>query len=187
MLYIPYMTEKRPLPKYVPLTELRRLLSAPYESNLRDRLILNLMASAGLRESEVVCLKRKDILFDEDKFYVRGGKGGVDRMIPLTHRELKDQLKKYCEGLPPDTQLFDISRQGIYGLVRRYAKRANIEYAVHPHMLRHSFAVYCLKNGVDLRTLQKLLGHKHLNTTAIYLELTGEDIIDACRNHPLPY
>jgi integrase/recombinase XerD len=187
------MTEKvkhsRTLPQYLPLNDVKVLLDAPYKTNIRDRLILRLMACGGLRASEVIALQRKNFLFEEDKFMVRNGKGAVDRLIPLTNRDLRETSLKYVEmfNLQSDDCLFDISRQSIYGLVRRYAQRAGIQQKVHPHMLRHSFAVYCIKSGMDIRTLQQIMGHKYITTTSVYLQVTGEDIIESSRNHPLPY
>jgi predicted RNA-binding protein with TRAM domain len=145
------------------------------------------MANAGLRESEVINLQRKDFHFDEELLFIREGKGQKDRVVPLNHAVLKDMALKYAKDLQPDDKLFDITRHGVYGLVKRYAKRAEIERNVHPHQLRHSFAVYSLKSGVDLRSLQKMLGHSRLETTAIYLQLTAGDLLEVTRNHPLPY
>lgn len=175
------------LPEYLPLSDLKKLIEAPYPTNIRDRLILRLMANAGLRASEVLGLRMGDFRFDEDKLIVRGGKGAKDRVIPLTNPTLRSLGEKWTANMGPDDMLFDITRQAIYALVQRYAKRAGIERHVHPHQLRHSFAVYSLKSGMDLRSLQQVLGHTHLNTTAIYLKLTVEDVITEARNHPLPY
>ena len=174
------------LPKYLPLVDLKKLLDAPYQSNVRDRLILRLMANAGLRVSEVVSLQKNNFRFDEEKLFVTG-KGKKSRMIPLTHPDLYRLAEQYTKDMNPEDLLFDLERQSINALVKRYAKRAGILEKVHPHMLRHSFAVYSIKEGMDIRNLQKILGHSSLNNTAIYLDLTGEDLIQSSKNHPLPY
>lgn len=176
------------LPDYLPLGDLKKLLDAPYAANTRDRLILRLMANAGLRTSEVLALRRSAFRFDEDRLIVRAGKGGKDRVVPLTNPTLRSLAEQWTASMGPDDLIFDIgSRQAIYSLVQRYAERAGIERHVHPHQLRHSYAVYSLKSGMDLQTLSMVLGHTHLNTTAIYLRLTSEDVITEARNHPLPY
>ena len=77
--------------------------------------------------------------------------------------------------------------RGFRAMVKRYGKRCGLEKDVHPHMLRHTFAVHCLKSGMNLRTVQKLLGHEHLTTTQIYLDVTGQDVADDFYAHPLPY
>lgn len=175
------------LPKYLPLNEIKALLEAPYPNNTKDRLILRLMANAGLRVSEVINLQRKNFHFEEDLLIVRGGKGNKDRVIPLTHQTLRILAYNYTEDLKPEDKLFDLSRQSIYGMVVRYAKRAQIDHHINPHQLRHTFAVHTLKAGVDLRSLQKMMGHSRLQITTIYLDITVEDISETTRNHPLPY
>jgi len=174
------------LPKYLSLVDLKKLLDAPYSSNIRDRLILRLMANIGLRVSEVVGLKRKHFRFDEEKLLVTG-KGKKQRMVPLTHPELYRLAQQYTRDMEPNDLLFDLERQSINALVNRYAKRAEIHIKVNPHMLRHSYAVFSIKQGMDIRNLQKILGHSSLNNTAIYLDLTREDIIESSKNHQLPY
>lgn len=175
------------LPEYLPAGDLKKLLDAPYATNTRDRLILRLMANAGLRTSEVITLRKGDFRFDEDRVIIRCGKGGKDRVVPLTNATLRALAEQWTSHMGVDDPLFDLTRQAVYALVQRYTERAGIERHVHPHQLRHSFAVYSLKSGMDLRTLQSILGHTHLNTTAIYLRLTADDVVTEARNHPLPY
>lgn len=174
------------LPKYLPERLVKQLLSTPYRADVRDLLILRLLACLGLRASEVCDLTRRAFNFDEETLTVRG-KGKKDRVIPLLHLETVKLAEAYVKDMPPDQNVFQISRQAVASLVDRYAKRAGIDQHVHPHMLRHSFAVYSLKSGVDIRSLSKALGHKNLTTTAIYLDIVAEDVKTAYRNHPLPY
>ena len=180
---------RKTLPQYLPQNEVEMLLDAPYKNNIRDRLILRLMVCSGMRASEVCNLQRKDVFLGEYKIIVRQGKGGVDRLVPLVNKASLEIMTNYLTagGFDPEDRIFDITRQGIYGLVKRYAERSGIKHPVHPHMLRHSFAVYSIKAGMDIRALQKAMGHKRITTTTVYLLLTGEDVIDAARNHPLPF
>jgi len=180
---------RRTLPQYLPQNEVEMLLDAPYATNIRDRLILRLMVCSGMRASEVCNLQRKDVFLEEYKIILRQGKGGVDRLVPLTNKVLLELMANHLStgDFKPEDKLFDITRQGIYGLVKRYAVRSGIKHPVHPHMLRHSFAVYSIKAGMDIRALQKAMGHRRITTTTVYLLLTGEDVIDAARNHPLPF
>ena len=178
------------LPKYLRLREVTKLLNAPDRTNLRDRLILRVLYRCGLRVSELCSLRIEDIDFEEGTLMVRGGKGGKDRMVPVDDQTL-DMIEHY---IGDDTHgiLFMSARGGplstrqIERLVRDYGRKAGINQDVHPHMLRHTFAVQCLKAGMNLRTVQKMLGHSSLTTTQIYLDVTGEDIKEDYRNHPLP-
>ena len=79
-----------------------------------------------------------------------------------------------------------LSTRQVERSVENYGKLANIDQPIHPHMLRHSFAVHCLKSGMNLRTVQKMLGHSSLTTTQIYLDITGDDIKQDYFDHPLP-
>lgn len=180
----------RKLPKYLREDEVRKLLSAPDRKKTRDRLILRILYRCGLRVSELTNLKIQDIDFDEGMITVRGGKGDKDRVVPVDADTL-DMIEFYMAGAEEGTLILSergepLSTRQIERIVKKYAKKANIKKNVYPHMLRHSFAVHCLKAGMNLRSVQKMLGHSSLTTTQIYLDLTGEDIKQDYEEHPLP-
>jgi len=178
------------LPKYLKEREVRKLLECPSREKLRDRLILRILYRCGLRVSELTNLKIEDIDFTDSTLTVRGGKGGKDRLIPVDHQTL-DMIEYFIEDATSGFLILSernerLSSRQIERLVEDYGKQAGIEQRVHPHMLRHSFAVHCLKSGMNLRTVQKMLGHSSLTTTQIYLDITGEDVKADYFEHPLP-
>jgi integrase/recombinase XerD len=135
-------------------------------------------------------LKIENVDFGDGTLMVRGGKGGKDRLIPVDHQTL-DMIEYFVEDATSGyIILFErndkMSTRQIERLVADYGKKAGIEQHVHPHMLRHSFAVHCLKAGMNLRTVQKMLGHSSLTTTQIYLDITGDDIKEDYNKHPIP-
>ncbi len=180
----------RKLPKYLKEKEVRKLLKAPEREKIRDRLILRILYRCGLRVSELTSLKIEDIDFDENMITVRGGKGDKDRVVPIDHETL-DLIQLYKKDAEKGILILSQRGQGlstrqIERIVKKYAKKAGIDKNVYPHMLRHSFAVHSLKAGMNLRSVQKMLGHSSLTTTQIYLDLTGEDIKKDYEEHPLP-
>lgn len=184
------------LPKYLKEREIQKLLNAPDREHVRDRLILRLLYRCGLRVSELANLRIEDIMFRDEDLIVRHGKGDRDRLVPLDHYTLdliEDFIRDDESGrLATSGFLFQsaksekISTRQVERLVAEYGKKAGISQHVHPHMLRHSFAVHCLKAGMNLRTVQKMLGHSSLTTTQIYLDVTGDDIKQDYFEHPLP-
>ena len=180
------------LPKYFKSWQLKAILNAPHREDggleYRDWLIMQTLAKTGLRASELGNLKVRDIDFQAELITVREGKGGKDRVIPL-HPQLSEWLHEWLSG-SVDGYVF-LSQQGnpistrtLNNIVRKYAKRAGIPAELaHPHTFRHTFAVQCLKAGMNLRTVQKMLGHASLTTTQIYLDVTGEDIKEDFQAH----
>ena len=134
----------------------------------RNHIILTVLWQTGMRAEEITNLRKKDI--QADTIIIRGGKGGKDRVIPVKS-DLRNLLLIYSDQLNGDDKLFPLSTRQIRNIVYRYSE-------VHPHTFRHSFAVYCLRNGMNLRALQKILGHSGLNTTQVYLDLSGADVTD---------
>ncbi len=144
----------------------------------RDVAILNLMARAGLRVSEVVTLRLDDVTLNARKGHVvvRASKGLKERTVPLP-KAAREALRAYLDVRPPwaGETLF-VSRTGrpltprdVQRLVEKAARRAGITRRVTPHTLRHTYATRALRQGVDLATLARLLGHESLTTTARYL------------------
>jgi len=180
----------RKLPKYLKEREVRKLLDSPAREKLRDRLMLRLLYRCGLRVSELTSLKIEDIDFTDTTLMVRGGKGNKDRLIPVDHQTL-DMIEYFIEDATSGYLILSernekLSTRQVERLVEEYGKAAGLEQRIHPHMLRHSFAVHCLKSGMNLRTVQKMLGHTSLTTTQIYLDITGEDVKADYFEHPLP-
>ena len=134
----------------------------------RNHLILTVLWQTGLRAAEISNLRKKDI--QTDTIIVRGGKGGKDRVIPVKS-ETRNLLLIYSDQMRSDERLFPVSTRQIRNIVYKYSD-------LHPHTFRHSFAVHCLQGGMNIRALQKILGHSGLNTTQVYLDLVGSDLKD---------
>jgi integrase/recombinase XerD len=176
--------ERIPLPRYekkLPVilspVEVKRLLETP--KNLSHRTILTTMYAAGPRVSEVATLKPSDIDSGRGVIWIRGGKGRKDRQVLLPPK-LLELLRVYFRWKRPKEWLFPggkpdqpISTKSIFLACRKAAQKASISKAVHPHSLRHAFATHLLEAGVDLRTIQLLLGHAKLETTARYLHVAN--------------
>lgn len=164
------------LPKYITQTEISSMLDKAKKDRYRNYILLLTLSRTGMRVSEIIKLQKRDIT--EDKIIVRQGKGKKDRAIPL-ERELSNILGLYMDSMKPKDRLFPFSKKWgdrqIRNIVYKYAPDG---YDVSPHTLRHSFAVHCLKNGMNIRNLQKILGHSNLTTTQVYLDVTGEDIAE---------
>jgi integrase/recombinase XerD len=141
--------------------------------NLRNKVILALLYSSGLRVSELVYLHTDNVDLRERTIRIRG-KGEKDRIV-LFDEETKILIEGYIEKKSDDSPFLFINRSGnhltpryIQMMIKDHAKAAGIKKRVTPHILRHSFATHLLKNGVDIRAIQQLLGHANLSTTQIY-------------------
>lgn len=177
--------------------EVERLLeSASGEDlkSLRDRSILELLFSAGLRVSELVNINRDQINLKNQEFSVRG-KGGKVRIVFISDTA-KTALEKYLDKrIDIDPALFvripkkgqkdsgkkeslKITQRSIQRIVKYYATKAGIVKDVHPHTLRHSFATDLLANGADIRSVQAMLGHSSITTTQIYTHVTNQGLKD---------
>ena len=165
------MYEKQPktLPKYVSKEVINELLDKAKKSDYRDYILLLTLWRTGMRVSDIVNLRKKDIM--DDTLFIKKGKGLKDRVIPLNN-ELGALLGLYVDNNTPNAKVFNIKERQVRNIVYKYNKD------LHPHTIRHSFAVLYLKSGGNLRSLQIILGHSNLNTTAIYLDLVAEDIKD---------
>jgi integrase/recombinase XerD len=169
--------------------EVNMLLAAPDVSDdegMRDKAILELMYGTGMRASEVVNLKLRDLIREEKVIRVTG-KGSKTRFVPF-HDEGWSWLLKYIAEsrakLSRHPASFEIvfvkkslklfTRQDLWKVLRKYAEWAGLNDRVYPHMLRHSFATHLLEGGIDLRSLQELLGHESIATTEIYTNIVEE-------------
>jgi integrase/recombinase XerD len=172
---IPFPRRERKLPMILSCEEVRALLDAP--RNLRHRTLLAILYGSGLRVSEAARLKVADIDSARNVLWVRSGKGRKDRQALLPPK-LRELLRCYWRSRRPTGWLFPgvrsgqpISVKAIFTACRNAARAAGIAKPVHPHSLRHAFATHLLEAGVDLRTIQILLGHANLETTARYLQV----------------
>lgn len=185
--------KSKKLPIYLTKDEVERLLKAPNTSKkneLRDLAMMEVMYSTGLRVSELVSLKIKDVNANE-KIITVIGKGIKQRSIPIRDSSLSCLLEYIKEVRNKMKHIEDkqyvfinnrgkkITRQNFYTCLKKYARIANIDKNIHPHSLRHSFATHLLENGADLRVVQELLGHTNISTTQIYTHLTNEKIVNS--------
>ena len=182
-------TEKK-LPQVLSLQEIDILLSQPDLSKpqgLRDKAILEVLYSTGLRISELTLLNLDSINL-EDGYLRCFGKGSRERILPLGElacQALKDYLEKGRhkllknareEALFINRQGKRLTRQGCWKIIKFYAKKAGFTKDITPHTLRHSFATHLLENGADLRVVQELLGHLDITTTQLYTHLTTKHL-----------
>lgn len=148
---------------------------------LRDKLILTLLYSSGLRVSELVNLIVKDIDFEERTILIRG-KGDKDRVV-LFDKNAKLLILEYLNLRNTSSKYLFTNRRGnplttryVQIMIKKYGEKAGITKKVTPHVLRHSYATHLLKNGVDIRVIQQLLGHSSLSTTQIYTSVDMDTI-----------
>jgi site-specific recombinase XerD len=158
--------------------ELKRFLNAPNGSDvksLRDRAILELLFSTGLRVSELCSLSR-DLDLKKDEFSIRG-KGEKVRVVFLSE-EAKNAISSYLSKRTDmdNDSLFNLTPRSVERIVKFYATKAGISKKVTPHVVRHSFATDLLSNGADLRSVQMLLGHSNITTTQIYTHVTDKHL-----------
>ncbi|HKZ49451.1 MAG TPA: site-specific tyrosine recombinase/integron integrase [Candidatus Nanoarchaeia archaeon] len=176
------LPKKLKIPRKVPTVMTREEVSKLIEAaeNPKHRLLIELAYSAGLRVSEVVNLKVKDILLDESTGWVRSGKGSKDRFFNLPEK-LKGKISSVIDGKSQDDYLFagrneQLSTRTVQAVVQKIAEKAGIKKEVTPHTLRHSFATHLLEAGVDIRKIQILLGHADLSTTQLYSHVSTKEL-----------
>ncbi len=185
------------LPKVLTAEEVGRLLAQPdprTPEGLRDRAMLELLYSCGLRVSELVGLDVGDVDLEAELVRVVG-KGDRERVVPLGSYAVR-AVQAYLQLARPhlagrSPALFvgrsggRLSRQWVWTLLRRYARQAGIPRAVTPHVLRHSFATHLLEGGADLRSVQELLGHASISTTQVYTHVARPHLAEVFdRSHP---
>jgi len=187
-------TEDRQI-DFLEMEEVQRLLDAAGgmdPKSLRDKAILELLFSSGLRVSELVNLNRDQVNLKTGEFSVRG-KGGKVRVVFISERS-KPALERYMEKrIDIDPALFAriglkqiegkkqssnlrITPRTVQRIVKYYALKAGIVKDVHPHTLRHSFATDLIQNGADIRSVQEMLGHSSVTTTQIYTHVTNRQL-----------
>lgn len=187
----------RSLPKSLSEAEVEALLTAPDISEplgYRDRTMLEVLYATGLRVSELIDLRHKQINLNQGVLRVVG-KGDRERLIPLGE-ESQEWLRQFIEG-PRQEILLDrqtdyvfptrrgngMTRQAFWHIIKRYARRAQVKKQLSPHSLRHAFATHLLNNGADLRVVQMLLGHSDLSTTQIYTHVARQRLKELHAEH----
>ena len=187
----------RSLPRSLSEDEVEALLAAPpldTPQGVRDRAMLETLYASGLRVSELVGLKTVQVSLDMGVVRVLG-KGSKERLTPLG-QEAIDWIERYQREARPallgarksdalfvTTRGGPMTRQGFWGLVKRYAAAAGISRAISPHTLRHAFATHLINHGADLRVVQLLLGHADITTTQIYTHVARERLKALHRKH----
>ncbi|MBN1376507.1 MAG: tyrosine-type recombinase/integrase [Dehalococcoidia bacterium] len=193
-------TESR-IVEFLTLDQVSRLLEAPEISDiigLRDRTILELLFSTGLRVSELARLNRDQINFDTREFAVKG-KGSKVRIVFMSDTA-SEWLKRYL-AMRPDRyaplfirysrdrselkngEKMRLTTRSIERIVKKYSKKAGLPVDAHPHTLRHSFATDLLIAGADLRSVQEMLGHESIRTTQVYTHVTNRHLKEVYRKY----
>ena len=188
------------LPRVLSEDEVVRLLNQPditTAEGFRDRTMLEVLYATGMRVSELInlTLERVDLNM---KYIIAFGKGSKERIVPLGS-VATEFLQQYLEKVRPklthagrNTNIVflafgghELTRQRFWQIIRAYGRKAKINKALTPHILRHSFATHLLDNGADLRSVQELLGHSDISTTQIYTHLTNKRLRDIyAKAHP---
>ena len=183
--------KRRKLPTIISEAEVDKLLNAPDEktsSGLRDKCILELLYSAGLRISELLNIRVSQITKDKPFLKIKG-KGEKERLVPIGSPAM-NLLLTYIDTYRCSIRIGNnqdmlfikndgkiISRQACWEMIQKYASISSINKKISPHNLRHAFATHLLNNGADLRTVQMLLGHASLSTTQIYTHIAKDRLV----------
>ncbi len=197
-----YLETSRParrLPRTLSREDAARLVEAPDISRpdgVRDRALLELLYATGMRASECLALGLDDLNLPAG-YVICTGKGSRQRLVPVGGPALEWVRAYLATARPRFTRRRDggtlfvnprggtLSRQALWGIVRKWARRVGIKRAVSPHTLRHSFASHLLEGGADLRSVQAMLGHADISTTQIYTHLPSSVVIRMYRRfHP---
>jgi len=178
---LPSLKQDTKLPVILNRSELKQLFSAP--KLLKQRVVLTLIYSAGLRGQEVINLKISDIDFERITIHIRQSKYKKDRIVPLSPYMAKG-LKKYLKAENPHIWLFNgkqpgsqYSIRGLSWVMRENLKKTNITKKVNLHTLRHTYATHLLEEGLNIVTLKELLGHSEISTTMIYLHVAQCEMV----------
>ena len=198
---VAYAKEPKRLPRGVLTpTEARKIIHAPDVKTAigyRDRTIMEVLYSSAIRKEELNNLTLADVDYNDGFLRIIEGKGKKDRIVPIGRiacRYLENYIKSVRAELitdPYNNHLFltlrgkRFSKNVVWELIKKYAKKARIKKNVHPHTFRHSCATAMLRNKADIRTIQKLLGHASLDSTQVYTHLSITDLKNVhSRCHP---
>lgn len=176
--FVEGLRESKHLPVVLSRDEIRSLLGAI--DNLKHRTMIALIYSSGLRLSELLCLRVRDVSLDELAIHVKEGKGRKDR-VTIFSEKIRDDVARFMRGKDPGEHLFQTTARGggalsgrsVQKILERALRRADIAKKASPHDLRHSFATHLLEDGISIRHIQLLLGHKSIATTSIYTRVSS--------------
>lgn len=175
VLKLPMVKKEKKLPEVLSREQCKELFKAP--RLLKHRFLLAFAYSAGLRMNELRHLKIQDVDTDRMQIHVKQGKGKKDRYVVLS-KLIKERLPHYLNELKPEVFLFEgqtpgemMGERSIQYVIAEALKKTEIQKGVSMHTLRHSYATHLLEEGVDIYSIQHLLGHSHLRTTIIYLHV----------------
>lgn len=179
---------RKALPKTLSIEDVERLLDIPLDTayDYRNKAMLELMYSSGLRVSELVSITVNNLDFNNCIIRIIG-KGNKERVIPIgeysmyylnLYMERRDELRKKVndESLFLNNHGKGITRQGFFKILKGILKEKDLPENISPHTLRHSFATHLLKRGADLRSIQEMLGHSDISTTKIYTHISDEQV-----------
>ena len=171
----------RTLPPYIEDDQIEQLLHVIESKRthkgtiVRDKLLVQLDVKTGLRRAELANLEARDV--HADFIVVRNGKGGKDRIIPLSS-SIAQKLGTFVKGMERNEKVFKLKAPCISMKIKKFARKAGYE-DFHAHSIRHKFATDLLERGADLKVVQELLGHENLSTTQVYLAVTSERMREA--------
>lgn len=190
--------KEKKLPNYLKYNELEKLLNSidiSKKEEIRNKLIIELLYSTGIRVSELINIKMKDIDIKENQITILG-KGNKERIV-LFGKEAKKTLKLYISNFQEEFKgnikehyLLTINNKQLTSnkvrlIVKEVLRKSCLNINISPHTIRHTFATHLLDNGADLKTVQELLGHENLKTTAIYTHISNEKLKQVYINaHP---
>jgi integrase/recombinase XerD len=198
---IPYAKPPKRLPRGI-LTpsEARKLINTPDTGcaiGYRDHTIMEVLYTTGIRKDELIKLSLEEVDYDDGFLRINGGKGNKDRVVPLGRiacRYLENYIKSvrsefiknpYNHHLFLSTRGNRLSKNMVWELVKKYAKKAKLKKSVSPHTFRHSCATAMLRNKADIRAVQELLGHESLESTQIYTHISINDLKETHKRcHP---
>ncbi len=171
--------KSRKIPEVLTKEEVIKLIDST--ERLRDRVLIELMYSSGLRVGEVCKLKVKDLNLEDKTGLLKEGKGGKDRFFILSNKLVED-LKEFLKDEDRNKFLFKgrngcISVRAIQDVVSKTARKSGINKKVYCHLLRHAFATHLLENGVDIRKIQELLAHSNIQTTTFYTKVSKKELM----------
>lgn len=163
------------LPKWLPVEEVEKLINKP--KPIEDQLIIELLYGSGIRVSELTGIQIKDILLNQKRILIKG-KGSKERYVPISENALV-LLKNFVNNKTPEENLIPLTTRSVQRRLKKYLPNLT------PHMLRHSFGTHILQNGGNIKSVQEILGHEKLTTTAIYLHVSPDIAIkDYEKSHP---
>jgi len=197
--HLSYPKLEKKLPVFLNIQEVEKLLEAPNSSNLfgqRDRAMLELLYSCGLRVSELINLSCHNINLKEEFIRIHG-KGNKERVLPMGEMAI-DYLMKYETNARPvllkngqsDSYFLSnrgraMSRQNFFYIIKAYANQVGIDKPLSPHSLRHAFATHLVQKGADLRSVQLMLGHSDISSTQLYTHIQNTQLkAQHAKHHP---